>query len=41
MAVEQANADVQEKEKALAEYRRKLIEHRDIDASLKNGTLPS
>lgn len=39
MAVEQSSAEIQEKEKALLEYRRKLIEHRDIDASLKSGSL--
>ena len=40
MAVEQNNAD-QARERALADYRRKLIEHREIEARLKEGWLKS
>lgn len=36
MAVEQGGSD-QARERALADYRRKLIEHREIEARLKEG----
>lgn len=39
MTVERVSAEVYARDKALSEYRRKLIEHRDIDASLKHGKL--